>query len=174
MSTERQGCVARRYEYQHPKGTLLNSKKVLAFVQMFRLYHSFLGKNENIIPVKGTPAAGFLIIHHDPAMLTEQCSQESMNYSKTEVRSNLHSVHSINIDEYVPCFLWFLSWENSRTKTPLMTCHQFSFWVMFFFSLSYVFKNNFNEYSTNKSCPNNSRISRNVWHLAQFLAFRKC
>lgn len=127
MSTERQGCIARRYEYQHPKGTLLNSKKVLAFVQMFRLYHSFLGKNENIIPVKGTPAAGFLIIHHDPTMLTEQCSQESMNYSKAEVRSILHSVHSINIDEYVPCFLWFLSWENYRTKTPLMTCHQFTF-----------------------------------------------
>lgn len=147
MNTEKQGMCSQEYEYQPPRETLLNSKKVssslqgdfvaLAFVQIFRIYHCFLwpdlisGKNENIIPLKGNPVAGFpdnpLWSHH------VDCSQESMNYSKAEVRSNLHSMHSINVDEYVPCFLWFLFWENHMTKTRLMTCHRFRFWVMFFF-----------------------------------------
>lgn len=69
------GCVAGDVNTNPHRGILLNSKKVssysqgdfvaLALAQMFRIYYSFLWphliseENENIIPVKGNPTAGF-------------------------------------------------------------------------------------------------------------------
>ena len=44
--------------------------------------------------------------------------------------SNLHSMHSINVDECVSCSLWFLSRENHVT---LMSCHRFRLWLIVLF-----------------------------------------